>query len=438
MDTVPQERKLRWERLAAVVLAILTLGLLCVILFGWFKKFLIFGTFDFAVGKFVDATGMSIYLVKGVLVIVLIPFFLALQRIGKIPLFKGFGALPKPVAWAIVICYTSAYFLAMYFATKDTYFGHTSGEATKYYAITPEGVRFFDTPGVDPKYGITLQKVTTQVVANLERMKRGDVAKPLVFKSVSDITFFDPLTSDSRVWYSRSSKGELALFSTSGFDPVSGEALKPMTKEVVEEVKSRQAELEAKRAADEMHGQEVVKAAEEAAEKARAETQEKGFRDRYVNPVTRHDKRKLVALVFLGDTDGVTTLQETLSSSLQDRGIEMTDSLFRPDFLSDGSANRLFGGDWALARKLRLSDHVDAVLSVKTSHTLAQTGELDSTLRTASLNLDMKCIDVVNLKPCGSRGTLVRGAGFNDASAIQSSVQNATAEIQKFVKSLGI
>jgi len=59
-------------------------------------------------------------------------------------------------------------------------------------------------------------------------------------------------------------------------------------------------------------------------------------------------------------------------------------------------------------------------------------------LCTANLNLDIKCIDVVNLRTCGSRSVSVNGAGFSDSEALQGSLRNAGSEIEKFVKSLGI
>src|ERR1035441_1428537 len=127
-DPKPTSSWLPWKILRPVLfvgLALLVVLLIGVIFFGWLKDFLIFGTFDWAVGQFVNATGMSIYLVKGILTIALVPFILALREIGMVPLFKRTRRLSKPVAYGIAVCYVSAYFLAMYFATKDTYFRHT-------------------------------------------------------------------------------------------------------------------------------------------------------------------------------------------------------------------------------------------------------------------------------------------------------------------------
>lgn len=436
----PAEPKSRWGRLAFIALALFALLLLCVIFFGWLKDFLIFGTFNFVVDKFVDATGMSQYLVKGILVIVMVPFFLALRELGKIPLFKGLGKLSKSAAWGIVICYTSAYFLAMYFTTKDTYFHHTGTtlQAAKWYAITPEGVRFFDTDGFDPKYGIKLKPVTPLVVANLERMKRGDVARPLVFQSISEVSFFDPQTGQPKVWYARASTGDINLFSTSGFDPLTGEELKPANQQIVEEVGRQRKDGETKKLASEKEAQEAAKSAAAEVEKKQLEAQEKSYRDRYVNALARKSgTRKSAALLVLGMSDSVESLKESISSAFKEKGVETNEGLFRPEFLGDGSAAKLFSGDWTQAKRLRLSDQVDVIFLVRSSHktTVSDQGE---GLRTTTLSLDMKCLDVVNQKLYGTRSVAVKGVGFSDSDALKGSVKKAATEIQTFVKSLGI
>lgn len=428
-------------RIIFAISALLVVLLLGVIFLGWLKDFLIFGTFNFVVEKFVDATGMSIFLVKGILVIVLIPFFVALREIAKIPLFKAVGRLSKPVAYGIVACYVSAYFLAMFFTTKDTYFHHTGNKvvATKYFAITPEGIRYFDTPGIDPKYGITLRPATPEMVANEERRKRGNIPKPMVYGSISDITFFDPLNGEPLVWFSQTPNGELTLYSSSGWDPTSKQELKPVTPQIVEAFRQQQQGAEAKKQAGERQAQEAVKSAAIEGEKARAESQERGFRDKYVNPAVRKNSgRKGVGLLLLGDSESSGSLQDSVSASLQEKGVELVDGLFRPEFLRDGSAAQFFGGDLALAKRLRLNEKVDAVLLVRATHRTASVGDVGEGLRTTTLNLDMKCIDVVNLRTSGSRSVSVKGVGFSDSEALRASLGNARAEIQKFVKSLGI
>lgn len=95
------------------------------------------------------------------------------------------------------------------------------GKATKYYALTPEGYRFFDAPGFDPKYGIKLSPVTPEVAALAEN------------PTVQPKQYFDPLTGKPLAWYAKRPEG-IALFSMPGFDPVTGDKLRSITKEVAE------------------------------------------------------------------------------------------------------------------------------------------------------------------------------------------------------------
>ena len=430
-----------FHRVAFVVLALLVVLLLGVIFFGWLKDFLIFGTFNFAVRKFVDATGMSVFLVKGILVIVLIPFFVALREIAKIPLFKRVGRLSKPVAYGIVACYISAYFLAMYFATKDTYFHHTGDKvvATKYFAITPEGIRYFDTPGIDPKYGIPLKPATPEMVANEERRKRGIIPRPLSFRSLSEIAFFDPLNGQPQVWFSRSPSGELSLFSSPGYDSATMQELSPVTPQIVEELRQRQQSAEAKKQAEERQAQEAAKSEAAESEKAQSRAQEDNFRNKYVNTMARSNSpQRSIAPLILGDIESAGSLQDSVSSALKERGIASVDGLFKPEFIRDGTAAQFFGGDLALARRLHLNEKVESILLVRSTHKTASAEELGQGFRTVTLNLDMKCVDVVSLRISGSRSVSVKGVGFSDSEALRESLRNAGPEIQNFVKSVGI
>jgi len=441
----------RWQRFAIGVLILFVLVLLILMFTTWLQKFVVFGTFNFVVAKVVDASGISIYLVKGILVVVLIPFFLALREIGKIPLFKGIGHLSKSAAWGIVICYTSGFFLTMYVASRDTYFHHTgpgatTATATKYYAVTPEGVRFFDTEGFDPKYGVRLKPVTPQMIATLERAKRGDVAKPLAFRDLADVTFFDPLTGEAKVWFCRTAKGDTKLFSTSGFDPESGQILQPVTPAFLEELKARRTAAEERQAAEARRSEQAARDASVEAERARlvaestrAEAHEKAFRDRYVNPGSqRSGDGPKVAIVILGQANGVSVLREELRKALRERGIDSTDGLFRPAFVADGDAAKLFGGDAAVARRLRLADRVTAVVTINAAQKIAVTGALDADLKTAAVTVAMNCLNVVTFTPCGSGAFTVKGVGFSGDTALKNGLANAGPDIQKLVLALAL
>ncbi len=449
MELPDEPRGFRWERPAVVALILIALLLVGVIFLGWLEKFAIFGTFHFAVERIVDASGLSIYLVKGVLAIALVPFFLAVREIGKLPLFKGVGRFSKTLAWAILVVYTSAYFFAMFLATKDNYFRHLSGKevkATKFYALTPEGIRFFDTDGVDPKYGIALQPVTPAIIANLERAKRGDVAKILVVKSLADVTFFDPLTGQAKVWFCQPPDGEVRLFSTSGFDPETGQSLQPVTPEFVEILRTRRAAVEGQQAAERRRSEEIARSLSAEAERVRlgaermrTEAREKAFRDRYLNPgVQRSGDGARVAVFVLDQSGGVSALRDEFGRALRERGIDCTDGLFRPAFVADGNARRLFAGDATVAKRLRLADRVTAVVAINASRRITAAGAVDADLKTATVTVEVKCVNVVTFTSCGTGGFTVRGVGFSDDAALKNGLSNAGSDVQELVKSLAL
>ena len=87
----------------------------------------------------------------------------------------------KYIGAALVVTIIVIYNLGLYGVTKSSYFDFSKGKVTKWYASTPEGIRFFDSPGYDPKYGIELKPVTPQIIAGLEKKKRGMQPKELVF-----------------------------------------------------------------------------------------------------------------------------------------------------------------------------------------------------------------------------------------------------------------
>ena len=54
----------------------------------------------------------------------------------------------------------------------------------------------------DPKYGIKLRPVTPEVIANLEKMKRGIQPKKIAYSSLDDfnkIEFFNRITGENKV-----------------------------------------------------------------------------------------------------------------------------------------------------------------------------------------------------------------------------------------------
>ncbi len=137
---------------------------------------------------------------------------------------------------AILVILFVLYNLGLFYFTKDAYFTFAKGETLKWYALTPEGVKFYDRPGVDPKYGIQLKPVTPEIVSRLERLQKGEF-KPI---DPNRVPLFNPITGEAQVWYYQYPDGTLEFYDKPGFHPVTGTPLQPVTQQIYFEWKKTQ------------------------------------------------------------------------------------------------------------------------------------------------------------------------------------------------------
>ena len=104
--------------------------------------------------------------------------------------------------------------------------------AKTYYAITRDGVRYSNKPGIDQLTGRQWHEMTDQLLERLKEYERG--RRPTKVVS-NDPMFFDRATGEPIVWYLKTAAGEIELFDLMGFHPATGEELLPVTKEVANE-----------------------------------------------------------------------------------------------------------------------------------------------------------------------------------------------------------
>ncbi len=215
--------------------------------------------------RFVDtianATGLNAYLVTAGALLVFVAFYRGVSLV----LYHPFNSRKRWIGIGLLLLIALAYNLTLYAATKDASFGFQSGTASKYYAITPIGVRFFDRPGVDPNYGIRLQPVTPENIRNLELLRQG------AFVPVDPMAarFFNPITGKAELWYTKDEAGEFTFFDKPGFDPKMGTELQPVTEAIYRAWKKAQDDAEKKRRAAEEEAERQRRAA--LSEKARRE-----------------------------------------------------------------------------------------------------------------------------------------------------------------------
>ncbi len=126
-----------------------------------------FGSFIFIVPVFIyfsnwlhNELRIDVWLARAVVAFMILPFLFSIkaavankeetQKKGLI----GLGILSG-------MCFLGLFF----YSFNSQFFDPQTGEPIKWYAeTTSEGIRFFDEPGFDPKYGVELQPVTEEVV----------------------------------------------------------------------------------------------------------------------------------------------------------------------------------------------------------------------------------------------------------------------------------
>lgn len=179
-------------------------------------------------GHFVDTisnvTGLNQYLVTAASALLFIPFF-----VGVSWSLKVWNKRRRNAGVAILLILFVFYNLGLFYFTRDTYFAFAKGEALKFYALTPEGVKFYDRAGVDQTYGITLKPVTPDVIRKLKLLEKGE------FKPVdpSRVNFFNPITGDAQAWYYRYPDGAVEFYDKPGHHPLTGATLAPVTQQIV-------------------------------------------------------------------------------------------------------------------------------------------------------------------------------------------------------------
>jgi hypothetical protein len=412
-----------WIGAALVVLVVLVYSFA----HHWWSHHFVFRTIDFVALTLASRSGLSPFLVRGLVILVTIPFFWA---VGKYThgLFwlRGVGPslrLYRNPYGLIIVSYAGFFFIAMYFASRDAY-------AYKWCADTPEGILAFDAEGIDPVYGLPLKPCTfeqIQVIKGISGPQRIQVGNPHQFE------FFNSITGRPRVWFHKSPDGAYELFDRPGKHPGTGEDLRPIDRETVQELVRLQELANAQQSAKELQArqQEVEQAA--AAQKREHQAQ----LERYINTaIIKRGGTKVVAILMLQEGgDSFSSVEGALVTSLPKQGIETVPSFFKPPFVLEGRARRLVTGDWNEATRLDLSKRVDYVVSGSDAVAYSSSSQFVG-LITADLQVELKCLNVVAQRVCGSRTVNAKGAGYTKAAALESAATNTKPLFEAFAKTL--
>lgn len=393
----------------AVILTVLGLYFLLGLLSG--GRF-VTGTLDGVVTDVVRVSGLNPWLVKGVAIIVTIPFFWAVAKYSKA--WYGYGAVGASLDLyvnrygIIIVLYVGAFFLTMFWASRGSFYD-TTGKHLKWCSETPEGIRVFDVEGVDPVYGVPLRPCTSEQVRAIRKEEVGlrgpsrvTVADPRTYE------FFDGVSGRPRVWYYRDPGAAYELYDGPGTHPRTGSQLTPVSAATIGDLVRLhdQQVAEAERAQQHQAAEAEARAAEE-------------FLARYLNRLSVNQAGRADVALFVNGASLADDARSAILEGIRTQGASPVEGLFRPAFGQDGMARALAADDWSAVSSLRLAERVDALLIVEPRLAVAPNREFDG-VSTADLSLEMACVQVVQRRSCGRRTVSARGAGLSEGAAAQN------------------
>lgn len=384
--------------------------------------------YSFAVDSFTRTVGLNPWLVKATVVLLIVPFLWAMNRV------LSFRPKKRAAGIAVIVVYVSGYFFAMYFATKEVYFSHAEGEVVKWYAATPEGYRFFDSPGVDPKWGIDLQPVTPELLR---------VVRTITPPPQDDDMFFDPTTGANLRWYSTEVSGAFKLFGHPGHNPATGDSLFPVTRDIArlyyEQIGrlARQDSLKQETTREEERIRDSIRG-----ETVRQEQQEGRFRAlrrRYVNQdnVLSTSKTDLTIVVcerqgesLLIDVDG----SNQIGNQLRATGFEVFGSPFTDAFIRDGKMQELISGNGHILARLESGGLADFFIIGVSTERYFEPEQLQG-LHSCEYSVSLKVFD-----PRGAlRSSEVfssTGVGISTAAAKVKAISQISPDVARSLESL--
>lgn len=173
-----------------------------------------------------NLTGINQYLLTALALMMFVPYY-----VGTDMLFSFRGLVSRRRRYtgaAILLAMAVGYNLSLYYVTKDMAFAFSGGAVQKWYAVTPEGVKYYSRPGFDTTYGIPVQPVTPDVILKLKLLEKGEF-KPI---DPAQKPLFNPITGQPQAWYYQHPEGWFEFYDKPGFHPVTGTLLKPVTEQV--------------------------------------------------------------------------------------------------------------------------------------------------------------------------------------------------------------
>lgn len=365
---------------------------------------IIWKLYGYITNKIVSITGVSQFLAKGIVIILLIPLIWVIPNMFK--------RKHRKTANAVGLLYVGVFFLSLFFLSKDIYFAHSGEETLKWYALTPDGVKFYDSPGIDPVYGITLKPVTPDVIRNLKLLQKGES------KTVDpeNISWFNPITGDSQIWYYQYPDGSYEFYDKPGYHPITGDPLKPATKQIYFEWKEK--------AKTRKEQQIAMGPRPDISEKERRLQEFKSIINRVSNI---HPSKPNVAMVIESKrTESGISPENALYNHLRTERANIIINLFKEEsFKEKGFFREIYDGNTELLKQTDALSKIDNLILGRLNYSFSKGTGIDRDLVSCNINFSYKVINK-NSDIIKSDSISVIGPGFSEDVALERGLEMLT------------
>ncbi|MCX7590988.1 MAG: alkaline shock response membrane anchor protein AmaP [Kiritimatiellae bacterium] len=381
--------------------------------------------YSYFVETLANATGVNLYLIKAAVLLLLIPFYYGLKWS-----FSPFHRKSKrAIGAAILTTLAVGYNIGLYFATRQVSFT-AEGKPLRYFALTPEGVKYSDRPGVERAYGIPFRPVTPEVARNLKLLEKGE------FRPVdpANAAWFNPITGQAQLWYYQYPDGTLEFYDKPGHHPFTNEPLKEVTKQLYLDWREK-----AKAAAVPSPGgapatpaaarAEVPRPSSGVAEHVRSLVSERQrrleeFKALINRAVPRLPGKTTIAMVIdAAPLSGGLSPELAFCGSLQSDRAAFVSNLFRLDLLkAKGFFNDIYQGDQQLLQAAASLSGVDYVVMGRLSYSFRRSSSVDTNLISCDLNLSCRVANREGAVILTDSLSAV-GPGFSEEAALENGLR---------------
>jgi hypothetical protein len=401
----------KWNKAVAIVIILILFFVPTLIALKYVTLSMLFSHFVDTVS---DLTGINHYLIKAATVLLFIPFVLGISFLLSI------NRTRRRIGTVILSSMFIIYNLGLYYFTKDIHFSFSQGKVLKWYALTPDGVKYFDRPGVEPVYGITLKPVTPRVIRNLKLLERGE------FKPVdpTNTPFFNPITGEPQVWYYRYPDKTFDFFDKPGYHPITGEALKPVSKEIYfewkEQIESNKSPEKTRTGdANRITGNTKGTSTGTAPVK---ENIQNNFISTINSGISVSQSKPNVALVIKMNNKESSNSGDMFSNLVKADNVYLLKNYFKDTFKGKGYFDRIYSGETTLLMQSRVFSQIDYLILGNLSYSFRKGAAIHKELVSCDLNLVYKIID--------KKGSVIKsdvvsaiGPGFSEELALRRGLE---------------